>query len=235
METIMTSLALFVLMSFATASADAKMPSAEADRLNSSAAVLTSLSRAPDKDIPQDLWDRTQCVVVMPSVKKVAFVFGGEYGKGVVTCRSGRQWSAPAFVQLEKGSWGAQIGAEEIDLVLLIMNRSGLDKLLQDKVSLGAGASIAAGPVGRAVTASTDLQLSAEILSYSRSNGVFAGLDLSGGVLGPDNDANYIVYGPRVNARAILLDHTVPTPPEAASFVTAVSSEFNPDLATRRH
>jgi len=211
---------------FGAATAHAAITSTERDRLQAAANVLTSLHGTPDKDIPSYLWDRAQCVVVIPSVKKAAFIFGGEYGKGVVTCRNGNTWSAPAFMQLEKGSWGAQIGGEEIDLVLLVMNRDGMNKLLQDKVSLGAGASAAAGPVGRTTTASTDGQFSAQILSYSRSNGLFAGVDLSGGALAPDNDANHDVYGPQVTPRQILVDQTVMAPPEAEPFLTSVRNEF---------
>jgi lipid-binding SYLF domain-containing protein len=213
---------------------EAAITSAESDRLRDAAAVLRSLRTIPDNDIPEDVWARSACVVVIPSVRKAAFIFGGEYGKGVMTCKAGQTWTAPAFMQLEKGSWGFQIGAEEIDLVLLVMNRHGVDKLLQDKVSLSAGASVAAGPVGRTATASTDLQLSAEILSYSRTQGLFAGLNLSGGVLGPDNDANHDVYGPGMTARQILFDSAVKIPAAAAPFVTEIATEFRPTATSGR-
>src|SRR5262245_9805417 len=127
-------------------------------------------------------------------MKKAAFVVCGEYGSGVMSCRQANGWSAPVFMQLAKGSWGLQIGAEQTDLVLLVMNRRGLDKLLEDKVSLGADASVAAGPVGRSATAATDAQLGAEMLSYSRSQGLFAGINLSGGVLRPDKEAQTRAY-----------------------------------------
>jgi lipid-binding SYLF domain-containing protein len=219
---------LIALFSLGVGTARAAITHTESDRLRASANVLKALHTTPDSDIPGSLWGRAECVVVIPSVKKVAFVLGGEYGKGVAMCRNGISWSAPAFVQLEKGSWGAQVGAEEIDLVLLVMNRNGLNKLLQDKVTLGAGASIAAGPVGRTARAATDLLVSAEIVSYSRSNGIFAGIDLAGGVLGPDNDANHDVYGATVNPRQILVDDTVVPPTNAASLFAALNSEATP-------
>jgi lipid-binding SYLF domain-containing protein len=131
----------------------------------------------------------------MPGVKKAAFLVGGEFGKGVVSCRTGGGWSAPVFLTLEKGSFGAQIGAESTDLVLLVMNDRGLERLLQDKVTLGADASIAAGPLGRSGTAATDAELTAEMLAYSRARGMFAGMDLSGGVLRPDDASTQQLYG----------------------------------------
>ena len=155
----------------------------------------TKFSGEPDKDIPQDLWDKAKCVIVIPSLKKAAFGIGGEYGKGMMSCRHDAAWSAPVFMLLEKGSWGFQIGAESIDLVLLVMNERGMEKLLQDKVSLGADASVAAGPLGRTAQAATDAQMNAEIVSYSRAQGLFAGIDLSGGVLKADMDANRDLYG----------------------------------------
>jgi SH3 domain-containing YSC84-like protein 1 len=182
---------------FATVSKD------EVKRLNDAGAILSELRNSPDKAIPEELWAKAQCVIVIPSMKKAAFVVGGEYGSGVMSCRT-NAWSAPVFMQLAKGSWGLQIGAEEVDLVLLVMNRRGVDKLLEDKVSLGADASVAAGPVGRAAGAATDAQLGAEMLSYSRSHGVFAGIDLSGGVLRPDKDADARAYGNDVTARDVV-------------------------------
>src|SRR5207247_2666593 len=147
--------------------------------------VLTALRATPDKAIPQDVWDKAACVAVIPSVKKAAFVFGGEYGKGVVSCRTANAWSAPVFLELEKGSWGFQIGAEQIDLVLLVMNKSGMDKLLQNKVALGADLSIAAGPVGRTARGETAAPMKGEILSYSRAQGLVGGGDPTGGVPRP--------------------------------------------------
>jgi|SRR5215471_2016691 len=185
-------------------SAFAALTKEEVKRLSEAGAVLTELRNSP-QGIPEDLWSKAECVIVIPSLKKGAFVVGGEYGAGVMSCRKGQQWSGPVFMQIKKGSLGFQIGAEQIDLVLLVMNRRGVDKLLQDKVSIGADASAAAGPVGRNATAATDAQLHAEMLSYSHAEGVFAGIDLSGGVLSPDKDANSHAYGPNVEPRNIVL------------------------------
>jgi lipid-binding SYLF domain-containing protein len=197
----------------------------EIKRLNESAIILSELRNSPDKAIPEDLWKKARCVLVIPSLKKAAFIVGGEYGSGVMSCRA-KGWSAPVFMQLAKGSWGFQIGAEEVDLVLLIMNQRGVDKLLQDKVSLGADASVAAGPVGRSAAAATDGQMNAEMLSYSRSQGLFAGIDVSGGVLRPDKEADARAYGPNVKAREIVegVGH-IAMPIAARSFITSLERE----------
>ncbi len=207
-----------------TVAVGAKVSSQETDRIRAAADVLGEIHGEPDKDIPHDLWAKAACVVVIPSLKKVAFGFGGEYGKGLMTCRRNGAWGAPVFMELEKGSWGFQIGGESIDLVLLVMNEAGMKKMLQDKVSLGADASVAAGPVGRKASASTDAQMSAEVLSYSRAQGVFAGIDVSGGVLRPDVDANRDLYGREVSARAVLTNGTK-APVATESFMTAVRRE----------
>jgi lipid-binding SYLF domain-containing protein len=204
----------------------AELSKDEVKRLDESGVVLSEMRRAPDKGIPQDLWQKAECVVVIPSMKKAAFVFGGEYGSGVMSCHEASGWSAPVFMQLAKGSWGLQIGAQEIDLVLLVMNKSGVDKLLSNKVSLGADASVAAGPVGRTANAATDAQLKAEMLAYSRSQGLFAGIDLSGGVLRPDDDANARAYGKNVTPKAVV-DGTahVQMPVAARSFISALGRD----------
>jgi lipid-binding SYLF domain-containing protein len=199
----------------AIGTAAAAISTAEANRLQSAAEVVRALRDLPDKGIPDKLWDRAGCVIVIPGVKKAALGIGGEFGRGVMSCRNGAGWSAPLFMQLAKGSWGLQFGAAEIDLVLLVMNREGAEKLLNNNVSLGVGASLAAGPVGRAANAATDAQMQAEILSYSRARGVFAGIDISGGALSPDKDANTDVYGPALDPKAIVFGD-VPPPPEAA-------------------
>ena len=196
--------------------------SPHAGRIAEAAAVLTELHSAPDKDVPADLWKKAECVAVIPSVKKAAFIVGGEYGKGVISCRRGAAWSAPSFVLLGKGSVGFQIGAQSIDLVLLIMNDRGVNRLLEDKVALGAEASIAAGPVGRDARAMTDAQLKAEMLSYSRTQGLFAGIDLTGGVLKPDTDDNRDLYGREISSREILVSGTVIPPSVAAPFMRAL-------------
>jgi len=195
----------------------------ESGRLQNAATVLQELRGTPDKGVPSELWEKAECVAVIPNVKKAAFMIGGEYGRGVMSCRNQARWSAPMFLRLEKGSWGFQAGAESIDLVLLVMNRGGVDKLLNNKVSLGADASAAAGPVGRSAHAATDAQMKAEILSYSRAQGVFAGVDLSGGALRPDTDANKDVYGPSVAPRDILFGSTVKPPADAATFMTGLN------------
>jgi lipid-binding SYLF domain-containing protein len=211
----------------------AELKKDDVKKFNESAEVLTALRSAPDKGMSEDLWNKAECVVVFPGLKKAAFVVGGEFGSGVMSCRreasaGGRgHWSAPVFMHLEKGSFGAQLGAEEVDLVLLVMNRRGVEKLLQDKVTLGADLSIAAGPLGRSGTAATDAQLQAEMLAYSRSRGLFAGIDLSGGAVRPDNDANARAYG--TSARAIDIVNgirPVTEPPAARSFVSSLSRDI---------
>src|SRR3954447_866758 len=190
----------------------------ETSRLAAAATALQEIRN----DIPQDYWTRANGVLVVPDLKKAAFIFGGEYGKGVMSCRAGEQWSAPVFMQIAKGSWGFQAGAEQADLILLVMNESGVQKLLKNKVNLGADASIAAGPMGRRGGVSTDAVVTAEILSYSRSKGLFAGIDLSGGILRPDDDANVDVYGKGAMPSTILATREISAPPEAASFLSAL-------------
>jgi lipid-binding SYLF domain-containing protein len=203
----------------------AALSKGEVKRLNESTTVLTELRNSPDRAIPEDLWNKARCVLVIPSLKKAAFIVGGEYGAGVMSCRT-TGWNAPVFMHLAKGSWGFQIGAEEVDLVLLVMNQRGVDKLLQDKVALGADASVAAGPVGRSVAAATDAQMSAEMLAYSRSQGLFAGIDISGGVLRPDNEADARAYGPTFKAREII-EGTRPirTPAAARPFIRSLERD----------
>jgi lipid-binding SYLF domain-containing protein len=218
------SVALIALMSCAVL-VSADVSSDEASRLNAAATTVRELRATPDKGIPEDLFKRTDCVAVIPGLKKAAFLVGGEYGKGVVSCRNGQTWSPPAFLEMEKGSAGLQIGAEAIDLVLLVMNRSGLDKLMGDKMTLGADASVAAGPVGRDAAAGTDIKLSAQILAYSRSKGAFAGIDVSGGSLRPDKKANANAYGSEVTARQVLNSQNVKAPAAAATFLRALGTE----------
>jgi lipid-binding SYLF domain-containing protein len=197
----------------------------EADRIKEATTVLNEIHSVPDKDIPQELWENAQCVIVIPGLKKAAFGIGGEYGKGLMSCRLNGSWSAPVFMEMEKGSWGFQIGAQAVDLVLLAMNKNGVEKLLNNKVSLGAEASVAAGPVGRDARASTDAQLKAEILSYSRAQGLFAGIDVSGGVLKPDTDANRDLYGKDVSAHDLVMGNTTKPPAATRAFLNAVRRE----------
>lgn len=219
----MVALAAGLLTCASTAFAD--VSSAEAKRLDQAATVVQELRATPDKAIPEDSWNRAECVTVIPGLKKAAFLIGGEFGKGVISCRSGKAWSAPLFLELEKGSAGFQIGAEQVDVVLLMMNRRGVDKLLDNKVNLGADASIAAGPVGRAASAGTDAALTAEILAYSRAKGVFAGIDLSGGSLRADKDANKDAYGASVATRDVLFSNKATAPPAAQKFLRVLREE----------
>ena len=197
----------------------------ENERIRDAATVLKEIHAVPDKDIPQELWTRAECVIVVPSLKKAAFVIGGEYGKGLMSCRHSGEWSAPIFMQVGKGSWGLQIGAQSIDLVLLVMNASGMEKMLRNKVSLGAEASIAAGPVGRDARAATDAQMKAEILSYSRTQGLFAGVNLSGGVVKPDVEDNADLYGSKASPRDVVMGGTEKAPAVTEPFMTALRRE----------
>lgn len=219
------TLGMMCALALVGSSAIAALSESEQKRLDEAASVVRELRAMPDRGIPEQLWSKAECVAVIPSMKKAAFVVGGEYGKGVMSCRTGSSWSAPVFLRLAKGSWGLQIGAEQTDLVMLVMNRRGVEKLLQDKVALGVDASIAAGPVGRGGTAETDAQLSAEILSYSRSQGAFAGIDLSGGVLQPEKHANDNAYGASVNPRDVLFGRNVAIPAAARGFVRSLAQE----------
>jgi SH3 domain-containing YSC84-like protein 1 len=203
---------------------NAKLTKNERKRVDSAVEVLTELMETPDKGIPTDVLDKCQCVAVIPSVKKGAFIFGGQYGKGLVSCRRPEGgWSAPVFFSLSGGSIGFQIGGQSIDLVLMIMNKRGIDHLLQDKFTIGGDASVAAGPVGRTAKAETDAQLNAEILAYSRTQGVFAGISLSGSVFKPDKDANKDLYGRSIAAKDILVDGKVEYPRETELFITTLT------------
>jgi lipid-binding SYLF domain-containing protein len=185
----------------------AAMPADSArDRLTESTSVLTEIMGTPDKGIPQDLLDKAECVVVIPGLKKAAFVIVGQFGRGFVTCRnaSGSGWGAPAAVRMEGGSVGFQIGGSSTDLVMLVMNKGGMNKLMSSKFTVGADASVAAGPVGRTAAAGTDAQMSAELLSWSRSQGVFAGLALDGATLRADEDENATLYGHKMTTREVL-------------------------------
>jgi lipid-binding SYLF domain-containing protein len=197
--------AVAMLMAIGTLSLSAQ--GKEEDRLRACATVLKEIINIPD-NIPKDLLDKSECVIVFPGVKKVAMGVGGSYGRGAMTCRTGEDfsgpWSAPTLMALEGGSIGFQLGGESTDFVLLVMNDRGAMSLLGSKVKLGADASAAAGPKGRSAGASTDVVMQAEMLSYSRSRGLFAGVSLEGSTLRPDNDANTLVYGSPIAARDIV-------------------------------
>lgn len=212
-----------VVLALAAGSAAAgDLSTKEVNRVREAATVLQEIHATPDKDVPQDLWEKAECVIVVPGLKKAAFVIGGEYGKGLMSCRHDGEWGAPVFMEVGKGSWGLQIGAQSIDLVLVVMNKSGAEKMLRNKVTLGAEASIAGGPVGRDARAATDAQMKAEILSYSRTQGLFAGVNLSGGVIRPDLDDNTDLYGPNVAARDVVLGTTVKVPAVTEPFMKAL-------------
>jgi SH3 domain-containing YSC84-like protein 1 len=221
-KTLFGALGLLVLSIAAPALSGEGLSGKLKSRIDDAATVLTEIHATPDKDVPKELWDRASCVIVIPSVKKAAFVFGGEYGKGLMSCHRGGGWSAPVFMELQKGSWGLQIGAQAIDLILLVNNERGMKKLLGNKVTLGAEASVAAGPVGRDARAATDAQMKAEILSYSRAQGLFAGINLSGGVLKPDPDSNEDLYGRKIAAADVVTADKVGAPPATAAFMKAL-------------
>jgi SH3 domain-containing YSC84-like protein 1 len=217
----------FLLVGALAASAtllEANISTKEQHRIQEAANVIREIHATPDKDIPQELWNDAECVLVVPSLKKAAFIVGGEYGKGLMSCRHDGHWSPPVFMEIGKGSWGLQIGAQSVDLVLLVMNRSGMDKLLGNKGTLGAEASVAAGPVGRDARAATDAQLKAEILSYSRTQGLFAGVNVTGGVIRTDPDDTQDLYGKPVTPRDVLMGGSIGAPPAARPFLEALGS-----------
>jgi len=189
----------------------ARAQTKERQRLAACEEVLTELL-AGKEGIPRDLLDKAECVAVVPSAKKFALGFGGRYGKGAVSCRGSRGWGAPLMITIGGGSFGLQIGGQAADYVFLIMNPKGIDYLMRSKFTLGADAAIAAGPVGRTGSADTDLRMKAEILSYSRTRGLFAGISLEGAVVKQDEDANEHVYGERVDPRRLLVDSAYPAP-----------------------
>ena len=192
------------------------------ERLADSADVLRDLLRIPEKGIPADLFTKADCVIVVPSLKKAAFGFGGEYGRGFAACRAGGGWSAPAGVRIEGGSFGLQIGGSMTDVVMLVMNRKGMEKLLSSKFTLGADASAAAGPIGRSAEAKTDALMTAEILGYSRSRGIYAGVSLEGSTLREDGDANDAMFGRKISNREILTG-SVKAPDSAAPFLAVLA------------
>jgi SH3 domain-containing YSC84-like protein 1 len=194
------------------------------DRLDAAADMMSEIMSAPDKGIPQDLLNKAACIVIVPGVKKGAFIVGAKYGKGFMLCRkeSGVGWSAPASIRVEGGSFGFQIGASETDVVMLVNSKQGAKKLLASKFTLGADASVAGGPVGRDSSAETDAQMHAEILTYSRSRGAFAGLSLEGATLRPDDDWNKELYGQSMSNRDIVMGDT-PPPASAARLLTLLN------------
>ena len=197
----------------------------EMERVEESGTVMKEILAAPDS-IPQSVLDKADCVVVLPSVKKFAIGIGGSYGRGVMTCRGGKdfqgKWGAPTMMALEGASAGLQLGGEATDFILLLMNSRAASGILASKVKLGGDASAAAGPVGRTASAETDVTLRADILSYSRARGAFAGLSLSGSTLRPDNDANKDLYGKKIEAKEIVLEGAVKAPPSAEKLLSTL-------------
>jgi len=223
-------LAICVLLSVALAEDNYH----EQQRVKDAGQVLKEILNIPD-DIPQDLLDKAECVVILPSVKKAAFVFGASYGRGVMICRSGEHytgpWGTPALYALEGGSFGLQIGVQGTDFVLLVMNPQGARSLLSSKVKLGADASAAAGPKGRTAEGATDIVMSAEILSYSRNKGLFAGVSLEGSTLRSDNSANEKLYGQRLSAKDIIVDGKAKSPACAQTLVALLDKKSPKNLS----
>jgi len=209
---------LYVLALMAALAIPAHAQSKEQDRVENAGSVIKEIMDIPD-DIPQNVIDKADCVVVLPSVLKAAFIVGASYGRGVMTCRSGDNmrgpWGAPTMMALEGGSFGLQLGGQATDFVLLLMSERSASSILTSKVKLGGDASAAAGPVGRNASAETDVTFRAEILTYSRARGLFAGISLTGSTLRPDNNANESLYGKKLDARDIVMKGAVPPPPSA--------------------
>lgn len=206
----------------------------ETDRLENAGEVMKEIINIPD-DIPQSLLDKADCVIVFPSVLKAAFIIGGSYGRGAMTCRSGDDfqgpWGAPTMMALEGGSLGFQLGGQATDFVLLVMNQRGASSILSSKVKLGADAAAAAGPKGRDAQADTDVTLRAEVLTYSRSRGLFAGVSLEGSTLRPDNDGNEKVYRKKLDAKDIVLHNAVPVPPAAKVLIDTLTQHSPKNLS----
>ena len=219
-----------VLLGIALFSMPAQAQQKENDRVQNAGTVMTEILNVPD-NIPQELLDKAECVIVLPSVLKFAIAFGGSYGRGVMTCRGGKDfdgaWAAPTMMALEGGSFGFQLGGQATDYVLLVMNPRGADSVLSSKVKVGVGIAAAAGPKGRDASAATDVALRAEILSYSRSRGLFAGAFLDGSTLRPDNNANQKLYGQKLTAKEIALEGKV-APSSSAEELLAVLNKRSP-------
>ncbi len=210
------------LGSLGWAADDEAKASKASDRVQAAADVLNQIQSAPDSGIPQDILSKAECVAVVPSMLKGGFIVAGKYGRGLASCRNPKGWSAPAFFTIAGGSFGFQIGGQAVDLVMLIMNNDGMQRLLSSKVSLGADASVAAGPVGRHAEGNTDWKMRAQVLTYSRARGVFAGVSLNGAVMNQDKDSTREFYGHMVTFKALLTGEVEP-PPAAYSFLTTLA------------
>jgi SH3 domain-containing YSC84-like protein 1 len=227
---------LLLLIAFGLLSSSFSIAANEVnDRVVRAAVVLKEIAEAPDKNIPQDLLNKSACVAVIPGMKKGGFIIGGNYGRGVMSCRIDNgtgPWSAPSMFLLEGLSFGLQIGGQSVDLILVITNLSGLESLLDSKFTLGGDASVAAGPVGRSAAAETDAWMSAKILAYSRSRGLFAGMIIKGGVIRPDKNANQVLYGKEVEPRNILLHKTDSIPKDVTIFLDELT-KISPKKSTK--
>jgi SH3 domain-containing YSC84-like protein 1 len=233
MRKIISMLMILALTALPALAADEK-DTKETDRLDNAGTVLEEILNAPD-NIPQDLIDKAECVVIFPSVLKFAIGLGGSYGRGAMVCRTGEHftgpWGAPSMAALEGGSFGLQLGGQATDFVLLIMNPRGAKAILSSKVKLGADAAAAAGPKGRDAAANTDATMRAEILSYSRSRGLFAGISLEGSSLRPDNNANEKLYGKKLTATQIVREGAVSVPPAGTKLVTLLDKKSPKNLS----
>ncbi len=213
---------IMCLCGFASAADDSTKAFKSADRVQAAGDVLNEIESAPDSGIPQEILSKAECVAVVPSMLKGGFIVGGKYGRGLASCRTPKGWSAPAFFTVTGGSVGFQIGGQAVDLVMLIMNNDGMQHLLTSKVALGADASVAAGPVGRHAEGNTDWKMRAQVLTYSRARGVFAGVSLNGAVMKQDKDSTREFYGHMVTFKALLTGEVEP-PPAANSFLTSLA------------
>jgi SH3 domain-containing YSC84-like protein 1 len=229
MKKIIFSFSVLALLALPAVSQDK-----EVDRVEKAGTVIKEIMNIPD-NVPQDVIDKADCVVVLPSVLKLAFGIGASYGRGVMTCRGGKTfhgpWSAPTMMALEGGSFGLQLGGQATDFVLLLMSPKSASSILESKVKLGGDVSAAAGPVGRNASAETDVTMRAEILSYSRARGLFAGISLSGSTLRPDNDANKRLYGKEVSAKAIVFSRAVPAPKSARLLLATLTKRSPKNLS----
>jgi SH3 domain-containing YSC84-like protein 1 len=224
-------IAILSVVSLSAAAADSK--AALDQRLNDAKSVIDEIMQTPDKGIPDGIMRKAACVAVVPSMKKGAFIVGAQYGQGVVTCHTTHGWSAPAFIRMAGGSFGFQAGGQGTDLVLVAVNNKGMQDLLKDKFKIGGDAAAAAGPVGRNTQASTDVKLNAELLTYSRSKGLLAGIDLDGTSVSQNGNATEAFYGAQHPFNQILTGR-VPTPSDADSFVQTVAKYSNASLQTQR-
>jgi len=213
---------LFCLLASLPAAADRAK---EVERIKNATEVFSEVMGIPEKSIPHQLLAGAECIAIVPSMKKGGFIVGGHFGRGIVSCRhgAGRQFGPPSMLTVGGGSFGLQIGGQAVDVIMLIMNKKGVNFLMKDKFTLGADASVAAGPVGRATSAETNAAMRAEILTYSRARGLFAGVVLKGAVVKPDEGGNRDLYGRELPARAILVEGRAPTPPEARPLLGAIS------------